>query len=237
MNGMKLVTVVLAALTLAACQKADRTGRLTFCIEEGQVADVETKGNVSDYAAMPSAENFVLTLRNGSSTIWSGMLSEWDSTKELKAGNYTAEASFGSADEEGYAKPYFFGTSSFSINGGGSTAVGIPVSLGNTIVKISCTDAFKNYYTSYSFTVTTGAGNVFEYREGGIFMDAYKFSVSGTLTAQNGSSYTMAARTWNVEPATCYNVKFDVSNIGSVTVSISFDDAVRTVELTEDLNA
>ena len=237
MKRMKFITVALAALALAACQKADQTGRLIFSIEEGQVADVETKGNVSDYATIPSAGNFLLTVKNGPAILWSGMLCDWDSTKELKAGNYTAEASYGSATEEGYAKPYFFGSANFSINGGQSTTVGIPVSLGNTIVKISCTDAFKNYYTSYTFTVTTGAGNVFEYKEGGIFMDAYKFSISGTLTAQNGSTYTMAARSWNVDPATCYNVKFDVSNTGSVTVSVSFDDTVQTVELVEDLNA
>lgn len=237
MKRMKFIAAALAALALAACQKADQTGRLVFSIEEGQVADVETKGNVSDYATMPSAGNFLLTVKSGPTMIWSGLLSDWDSTKELKAGNYTAEASYGSLEEEGYAKPYFFGTSNFSINGGQSTTVGIPVSLGNAIVKISCTDAFKNYYTSYSFTVTTGAGNVFEYKEGGIFMDAYRFSVSGTLTAQNGSTYTMTPRTWNLEPATCHNVKFDVSNTGSVTVTVSFDDTVQTVELVEDLNA
>lgn len=237
MKRMKIITAALVALALAACQKADQTGRLIFSIEEGQVADVETKGNVSDYATMPSAGNFTLTVKSSGTVLWSGMLSDWDSTRELKAGNYTAEASFGSPEEEGYAKPYFFGSSNFSINGGQSTTVGIPVSLGNSIVKISCTDAFKNYYTSYSFTVTTGAGNVFEYKEGGIFMDAYRFSVSGTLTAQNGKTYTMTPRTWNADPATCYNVKFDVSNTGSVTVSVSFDDTVQTVELVEDLNA
>lgn len=234
---MKFIAVAIAALALAACQKADQTGRLAFSIEEGQVTDVETKGNVSDYATMPTAGDFLLILKNGPTVLWSGMLSDWDSTKELKSGNYTVEASYGSAEEEGYAKPYFYGSANFSINGGQSTTVGIPVSLGNTIVKISCTDAFKNYYTSYSFTVTTGAGNVFEYKEGGIFMDAYRFNVSGTLTTQNGATYTMVPRTWNVEPATCYNVKFDVSNTGSVTVSVSFDDTVQTVELVEDLNA
>lgn len=236
MKRIAIVMAALAAIVLSGCQKTAQTGRLCFALEEGEVADVQTKGNVSDYAAIPSEGDFMLTIKSGSSTVWTGLLSEWNGTKELEVGKYTAEVSFGSAEDEGYSKPCFAGKADFTVTGGQVTYVNIPVSLGNAIVKISCTDAFKSYYTSYSFTITTGAGNVFENVSAPVFMDAYKFTITGVLTAQNGKSATMAPKTNNVEAASCYNVIFDATNVGSVTMTISFDDTVQTVEFEQDLN-
>lgn len=236
MKRIAIVMIALAALASSACQKTPQTGRLSFALQEGEVADVQTKSNVSDYAPIPSAGDFTLTLKKGTSTVWTGLVSSWDAAKEIEAGSYTAEVSYGSPEEEGYSKPCFSGRTDFSIIGGQETKVNIPVSLGNAIVKLSCTDAFKSYYSSYSFTITTGAGNVFENVNGAVFMDAYKFTVSGTFTAQNGKACTMAPKSWNVEAATCYNVVFDAVNVGDVTVAISFDDTVQTVNLEQDLN-
>ena len=35
----------------------------------------------------------------------------------------------------------------FTINGGDSKQITIPVSLANAIVKVSCTDMFRNYFS------------------------------------------------------------------------------------------
>lgn len=236
MKRIAIVMIALAALASSACQKTSQTGRLSFALQEGEVADVQTKGNVSDYAAIPSEGDFTLTLKKGTSTIWTGLVSSWDTAKEIEAGSYTAEVSYGSPEDEGYSKPCFSGRTDFSVAGGQQSNVNIPVSLGNTIVRLSCTDAFKSYYSSYSFTITTGAGNVFENVSGAIFMDAYKFTVSGTFTAQNGQTSTMSPKSWNVDAATCYNVVFDAVNVGDVTIAVSFDDTVQTVEFEQDLN-
>ena len=236
MKRIAIVLIALAAMALPACQKTAQTGCLSFSLKEGEVADVQTKGNVSDYATVPSEGDFTLTVKNGSAIVWSGLLSTWNVTDQLAAGKYTVEAVYGSVEDEGYAKPCFAGSADVTVVGGQNTSVTIPVSLGNAIVRISCTDEFKSYYTSYSFTVTTGAGNVFENVTDAIFMDAYKFTLTGIFTTQNGNNVTMAPKSWNVDAATCYNVVFDATNVGNVTVSISFDDTVQTVEFEQDLN-
>ena len=59
----------------------------------------------------------------------------------------------------------------------------------------------------------------------------------GTVTAQNGKTYTISTPVYNAEAAVCYTVKFDVDNVGGVSVKISFDDSVTVVELEEDLNS
>lgn len=236
MKKQLLWTAALAALALTGCRKTDGCGQLTFSLEEGVVADVMTKGNVSDYASLPSEGNFTLSVKSGSEVLWTGLLSAYDPATNFKVGTYSAEVAYGNAEDEGYGKPYFFGKTDFSISGGQTTNVSIPVSLGNTIVKISTTQAFDNYYVSKSFKITTGAGTVIDNISGPVFMDAYKFTLSGTLTTQGGVVKTIASQTWNVDAATCYNVKFDVTNIGSTTVSVSFDDTVSNVDFVEDLN-
>lgn len=231
-----LLTTALAVLALISCQKTEGYGRLDFSLKDGEIADVTTKGSVTDYVELPSEGNFTLTIKNGTATVWTGLLSTYDPEMTFKAGAYTAEVAYGNPEDEGYGKPYFFGTMEFSIVGGQTTPVTIPVSLGNTIVKISTSAAFDAYYTARSFDITTGAGTEIKNVSGPVFMDAYRFTLTGSLTTQGGGVKTIAPKTWNVDAATCYTVAFDVTNTGSTTVSISFDDTVQEVSFTEELN-
>lgn len=235
MMKSKIILIALA-LTAVSCQKAEQNGSFSISLKEGEVADIVTRSSVSDYATIPSDGDFTLTLNNGKTDVWSGLLSDWDPETKLKAGNYTADVTFGDPEDEGYSKPYFAGSAEFMIFGGQNTDVVIPVTLGNCVVRIECTDAFRKYYPVSSFKVATGAGNEFDYTGGGLFIDAYKFTVSGKVTSQGGSSYDLAEKTWNVKAATCYTVKYDVVNAGGVTVTITFSDELETVSLTEDLN-
>lgn len=230
------LTTVLAVLALISCQKTEGYGRLEFSLKEGEIADVTTKGSVTDYVALPSEGSFTLTIKSGTNTVWTGLLSAYDPTTAFKSGAYTAEVSYGNPENEGYGKPYFFGTTGFSIIGGQTTPVTIPVSLGNTIVKIGTSAAFDEYYTARSFTVTTGAGTEIKNVSAPVFMDAYKFTLTGSLTTQGGEIKNITPQTWNVDAATCYTVMLDVTNTGRTTVSISFDDTVRGVSFTEELN-
>lgn len=237
MRNSRIILVALAAISLAtACQKAEQSGAVTIALEEGPVAEIVTRSNVSDYAALPSEGSFDLSITSGKNTIWSGPLSTWDTEMKIKAGTYTATVTCGDPEVEGPARPYFAGSAEFAVFGGQTSTVSIPVTLGNCVIRIECTDAFKNYFTSSSFTVTTGAGNVFEYAGEALFIDAYKFSIVGKGTTQAGKEYNFEEKNWNVSAATCYTVRYDVSNVGGLTVTVSFDDSVETVYFSQELN-
>lgn len=223
--------MALALVVTLSCQKQDGTGRLVFSLTEGDVAEAATKGNVSDYASLPSSDSFSLTVKDSrSTTVFTGTVGSWDPSKKLASGNYSAEVSYGSDSEEGPAKPYFSGAADFAVKSG-TTEVAVPVTLGNAIVKIVTTDNFKHYYPTSSFTVDT-PDNSFVWNGTPLFV-AYQFSVSGTVTSQTGKTFSLETKSWKGEAATCYTVKYDVSNIGGVTVSVSFSDSVETVNLGE----
>ena len=233
MKSITLTCLAAGILVLAACGKTDPSqGRITFSLEEGNVAEVATKGSVSNYAALPASTDFSLEIKNSlGATVYSGALGAWNPATELATGNYTATARYGDASEEGPGKPCFEGSASFVVVGGQNTNVRIPVSLGNCIVTIACTDAFKNYYPSQSFRITTpDHPDGFSFNGKGIFV-AYQFSVSGSLTTLAGQEYNFPERSFRGEAATCYTVKFDVSNVGGLSITVTFNDSVQTVTL------
>ena len=234
-----LAVLAISALMLSSCRKNSAPGGVSFgiCGTSAEITD-QVRSRVGDYTSVPAAADFTLTLKNASSeTVWNGKLSEWNTATPLAVGDYTVSAEYGSATAEGADKPFFCGGVSFTIADANPKEVTIPVALGNCIVKTAFTDNFNKYFTSYNFTVKTGGDNEFTFspaQTASIFMDAYKFTISGSMTNQGGNVQNFPAKTYeNLAAATCYTLKFDASNIGGVTVTITFNNTVETVALGE----
>ena len=236
------MSAALAALTiLAACSKQSGSeGNVSFALDQqSDLIDVSTKSSVGDFTALPSASDFTVTISDEQDNITP--VSDLSAPVTLAAGNYTATASYGSLSDEGFDKPCFKGEQSFAVTGGSSQTVTVRVKLAGCIVKFSFTEAFTDYFTDYTFNVTTGGGTAISVPKSetrAIFMDAYTFKISGTLTSQSGATQTFAEKEFkNLEPATCYTVKFDASNVGSNSITISFDETTIDADLVEvDLN-
>ena len=216
MKHLKAIFSVLAFIVAVSCTKnqTEGYGRVAFEVSSNQsVADM-TKSNVSDYTTLPSAEDFIITILDASaSQVWTGRISEWDATTSLLAGSYTVEAVYGDLEEEGFDKPYFTGSEEFTVKGGESTSVSVPVALGNTVIKISCSDYFNRYYTDYTFKLTRDGAEIATFVKG------------ETKTYNFSKEYT------GLDEATAYTINFDAPNVGGSTITISFNDTVETVEL------
>lgn len=233
----KALLILSAALMLAAtsCTKGPGPGSLKFSVSSDvSVADA-AKSKLSDIIALPEGKDFSLVVKSSAGElIWSGLLSEWHTDTKLPVGTYNVTASYGTVGDEGVIKPLFAGEKAFSIAGAETTEVKIPVELQNCIIKVSCTNAFKNYFTDYQFTITTGAGHEFVLDKDWtdpIFIDAYKFTVKGKLTNQGGAVQNFEKTYEALEAATCYTLKFDATNVGGFKVTITFKNDVTTVDL------
>lgn len=233
MRLLKTFVCVLSVMLAASCHKnvVDESGRVTFQIAADQFVIDQTKSNVSDFTTLPVADDFTLVIKDAASaTVWSGKISEWDAATSLLAGNYTVTASYGDLEEEGFDKPYFFGAADFAVNGGETKAVSVSVSLANTVVTISCSDDFNNYYKDYTFRLTRDGSDIAVFPKGetkAAFLDAYKFSLEGTIDGK-----TFEPRNFvNLDAATAYKILFDVSNVGGTTINITFKDQTVPVEL------
>ena len=237
---IKASILLLALGAAAGCKKTEApaadTGSITFAVAAQQeVADV-TRSKVSDITDLPAAADFTLTITDAQKkTVWSGTIAQMTEPYTIAAGEYTATAQYGSVSDEGFDKPCFTGSMPFTINGGDSKQITIPVSLANAIVKVSCTDMFRNYFSDYSFKITTAAGTQIDFPKSetrGAFIDAYKFTIDGTLKNQGGTAQSFN-KTYDtgINPATCYTVTFDASSVGGTSITVTFNDTTETIDL------
>lgn len=248
MKHLQALIGALILLVAVSCTKnqVEGYGSVSFALDNNAEIVEQTRSNVSDYTTLPSKENFTITIKNASGEeSWSGLISEWVSSPiQLRAGNYTVEATYGSLEEEGFDKPYFYGTASFAVTGGLTTNVPITVSLGNTIIKVSYSDNFKAYFSDYTFKLTRDNSDIAVFAKDetrGAFIDGYKITVEGTMTGEQlieneegefvPKTFSYSKEYSNLEVATAYTLAFDVNNVGSATLTVTFNDEVETVEL------
>lgn len=240
---MKLYRIsVLAALSLAALSCSTKVtpgdggngGFVNFTVENGGEIVEVTKSSVSDYTALPEASDFNITVKDSDGvSVYDGAVSGWDSSKSLQTGDYSVTATCGEEGSEGFDKPYFTGSKNFTVTGGQTSSVSVPVKLGNSIVRISCSESFRNYFTDWSFAIETGSGTKVDFPKTetrAAFIEAYRFSISGSLTSQGGKVTRFEKEYSSIEANTCYTISFDASNIGGLKVSVSFDDTVETID-------
>ena len=229
--------VPLFALLLTACSERDSvSGNIVFEISDNiEVTDM-VRSAVSDYTELPSGDDFSISLTNSlGASVWSGKAGAWDSSTALPVGDYSVTATYGAEGEEGFDKPFFSGSANFTLTGGNAQTVKIPVKLQNTIVRVKCTERFDNYFTGYTFSLKTGAGSTVDIARGqtkAVFMDAYKFTLTGSLVNQGGAAANFGPKEYeNLEAATCYTLKFDATDIGGLKLQITFNENVETVDL------
>lgn len=228
--------LLLGVFTLFSCTKTQTAngGQIIFnVLSNSDIVEV-TKSYVSDYAKLPSSDDFTIKVTDASGTsVYFGKVSAWNSSTKLSVGNYSVIAEYGSLDEEGFDKPYFYGSVNFAISDANTTVVSIPVSLGNTIVKVSCSELFKKYYSDYSFTFSRGAANLVSFAKDdsrAAFIDGYRVTLSGTLS--NGSKTQSFSKEYiDLKEATAYNFYFDISNVGTNAITITFNEMIDVLEL------
>ena len=236
MKHLKTILGAVVLLMAFACTKnqAEGNGQVSFVLTgDYQIAD-QTRSNVSQYTTLPSSEDFTITITDASSApVWAGKLSDWDFATLLKAGNYKVTATYGDIEDEGFDKPFFTGAADFTVAGAQTAEVTVNVSLGNTIIMIGCSDNFRNYYKDYTFRLTRNGSEIVTFVKDeakAAFVDAYKFTLEGTVVSETRTQ-TFSKDYASLKEATAYTIMFDASNVGSNSITITFNNAVETVEL------
>lgn len=236
MKQLKRIMIMLAALSAFACTKApaDGNGHVSFVLDGNYDVADKTKSAVSSFTDLPASGDFTLSITDkDNAVVWTGKVDDWDPAAVLRAGSYTVTATYGSLEAEGFDKPYFTGTTDFEVRGGQTTEVKVNVSLGNTVILVTCTDNFRNYYRDYSFKLTRNNAEIVSFVKDetrAAFVDAIRFTMEGTLVSETNTK-TFSRNYSNLDVATAYTFVFDASNVGGASISVSFDNTVETIEL------
>lgn len=221
---------------------SDREGRIVLDINVSH--DVAAPSKASQAAKSRAAavheitvEDLKLALRSnagGQEFTWPS-IADFDPSQDFPVGAYTFEASYGTKGEEGFDKPYYFGSTQVSIRENETTPVSLTAKLANAMVSVVYTEAFTGYFTSYATDLQTSSGNTISFEAGedeAAYVNAGHIEVFANITKPNGLSAKLSAASFDAEARHHYIVKMDV-DAGSGTLSITFDSDLvsETIDL------
>lgn len=167
---------------------------------------------------------------------------------QFPVGAYSLEAFSGDIEEEGLAKPYFEGSTTFNVYDGEQAQPTLVAKLANTAVSVEYTEAFMNYFTAYSTEIHSSNGTNYitmpELTTAGTesewaYVKPGNVDINITVTKQNGVSGTVKAATIeNALPATHYHVTIDANGgeVGNATITVTFDDATTLEPIEIDVS-
>ena len=237
-----LITCAAAALLLSGCSKeqvpgggnpsAD-SGRVEFvCKPEVQVENLTRAQIELPSDCIPQSSQFQITVTDGKGE---SQKCSVGSEYTLTSGEYSATATCGDASKEGVKAACFEGEATFTIENKDSKTVSIAAKLVNSAVTLTTSEWFDKYYKDAEFTVTTSADNAFAFTAASrplIFVQAAStLKLKGkAVKTQNGTAVEFPETVIGTTKACAqYTIRTDASQVGSGTVSISFNDELTEV--------
>lgn len=168
-------------------------------------------------------------------------VADFDATATFPTGRYTLEASHGRRDDEGFDKPYYFGSTAFTMAESTTTPVALTATLANAMVSVTTTEAYNSYFSSSTVDLATSLGNTLRFVDSetrAAYVAPGSINIAANVTRPDGTTATYRAAAFAAEARHHYHVTLDVNggNVGSGTLSITFDDSVATQETTIDLS-
>ncbi len=244
--------MAIAFLTLCVSCSSDENpltkgmGKINALVKANYSVSIASKIDRSNSISVvsPDVNLFSLHLTKGDGSYdhtW-GSISDFPASQQFAAGDYTMEAIYGSADEEGFDKPYYYGYAKFTIYGDETTDVAITASLASTMVSMEYTEAFKNYFTEYSTKLHSPGGAYIDFAKDearAAYLKPGDISMEMTVKKSNGITSTFEPTAINNALAqTHYHITFDVNQgeVGNAQLVITFDSTTETEPIIIDLS-
>lgn len=244
-------TCVAATLVMGtACSdtwnpSSDREGRILPSLDlNKEVAAPKAKARAAEEA--PDAVGVEqlqlrLTPEGGETSQSWPSVADFPTGTDFPVGTYLMEAFYGSEEEEGFGKPYYYGSQTLTVLENKATPVNITASLANAMVTVTVTEAVKQYFASYAAEIasSTGAKIAYEASETrAAYVKAGTVNVNVNVTKQNGVSAKLNPVTFQAEPRHHYHIAFDVNggNTGAGQLTVTFSSAMVDEEVELDLS-
>lgn len=247
MKNKRIITIAAALLSIAACTKAPRTeisgsGQAAIKFDVSAETQPVTRGTLN----APDVSEFSLSILKDDNSVhhsWDNILLYPADTK-YPIGNYTATAMYGDANVQDYDAPCFGAIQRFEILNDKVTEVTLTAKLVNTAVNIGYTEAFKNYFTDYSTTLTKTSGMSSSERftfapdeTRTLYIAPDDFTVEVLYTKPNGGKGRATVPCTDVTGCQWYDIVFDVNDgqVGEAAISVTLNDEVITQDVNIDI--
>lgn len=232
MNRLKFLVFTLMVVVFASCSRDENTPSANegyIDIQLTASSEMQEVASRAEESGVPEAGDFSLTIKNADGeTIGSWeKFSEYDASTVVPVGEYTVSASYGDATAEGFDGLSYAGSSSANVTEGETTEVSIQCTINKARVSIAYTDAFKQYFSAYSASVTSSHSNKVSFAAD---ETRAAYFVPGNLdvyldVTRPGASEktTLKVKTLAAEVKHEYRLTMDV-DAGTSTLKITFND-------------
>lgn len=231
------------ALSLSGCEEdrqSGAAGRLSLRLSaDGAVTDVTTRSADED---IPDVKDFSMTMLQGDKVQASwDKLADYDEDTTFPVGTYTVKASYGDMENEGFASPYYEGSTDVVIQSGTTTEVEATCKLANTKITIEYTDDFKSYFKTYSAKVKSELGSEITFKSDetrAAYVKSGRVSVKVTFTKATGGVGSSTVDVATIEaalPQHHYHLLMDV-DAGKAMLSVVFDRVTEEKPITLDIS-
>lgn len=168
----------------------------------------------------------------GAVTEWTSV-ADYDPSTTFNIGAYTLEAFYGDKTKEDFESPYYYGATTFTIKENQVTPVSLQASLANTMISITYTEAFTNYFTAYGAEIETAGRHTLTYAADEtrpIYVTPGNTSIYVNVTRPGGGDVRLLAVNQTLEVRHHYNAVIDVNggDVNAAKLTITFDDQCET---------
>lgn len=227
---------------------SDRQGRLfpSVNLDKSVVTSKSTpKAPASRAAEAVSADQMKIRLvrdAGGYEKTWDS-LADFPTDELFPVGEYTFSAFYGSEEEQGFNKPYYYGECSVTVEENKAAQVQLTAQLANSMLTIAYSEAFAAYFTDYTTTLTTALGAL-EYAADAtepVYLPAGEVQFAIAVTKPSGTKATLTPSPITLLPRHHYTVKFDVNNgnvetpVLEITWDEMLDQEVVEIDLSDDI--
>ncbi|MDE5643138.1 MAG: DUF4493 domain-containing protein [Muribaculaceae bacterium] len=238
-----LVAVAMTACSAEDSPLADGTGRIAP--EVGLDTEVAAARSARAADGDITAENLVLALTSADgsySNSWNGV-SAFPLDEKFKTGDYTMTASYGALEDEGFEKPFYFGSTDLKVTENNTTHVSLTAQLANSMVSVEYSDNFKDYMSDWSSELHATGGEYIFYAKDETrpaYLRPGATTVNVSITKPNGTKATLQAANFTTEPRHHYHVTVDLrQGAGDAVLVVHFDESVDQedieIELSDEL--
>lgn len=224
---------------------SDRQGRLfpSVNLDKSVVTSKSTpKAPASRAAEAVTADQMKIRLvrdAGGYEKTWDS-LADFPTDELFPVGEYTFSAFYGSEEEQGFNKPYYYGECAVTVEENKAAQVQLTAQLANSMLTIAYSEAFAAYFTDYKTTVTTALGSL-EYAADAtepVYLPAGEVAFAIAVTKPSGTKATLTPNAITLLPRHHYTVKFDVNNgnVETPVLEITWDEMLDQETVNIDLS-
>lgn len=180
-----------------------------------------------------------LTGADGYSHTWPSA-DDFDETAEFSVGDYTMEAFYGTPDQEGFDRPAYAGTTTFTVRENQTTPVNLTASLVNSMISVDYTDEFKDYMSTWNAEFRSSTGKTVYYgaqETRPLYVKPGEVTVDVTFSKSGAEPTTLQIAKVTARPRYHYHITVGLANhTGGTSLAVSFDENLNQEEVTIDLS-